>query len=420
MNFISRTTKAKRHGMKNPHFNSTATHEETERAERLKRIQRCEEELQILRNLPADKVSEWIASRRTHTSTNNPTNPTPTNNPEKLDPPFVPHSTGPIASERVRIRERAAKVEALIAQGRFRQNSEFPTTVQVDNKPMKLREPGAIRLTDLQQRMVAKSQKRQEDQESKDEQNRQDLLSATESLSPRHRAKMRRSMGQKKSKAQQRYQRLLQARHRASELLQDRQARQSYGIDARALQERQLLLKQVRALREKLLDPPSLETARKMCASKSEQEIDEQVFPIPEGAQLERTRVSHLQSLAVLRADKEWWRAVRQGEEKDIRMCMDKQPCWAGWKDPDRLLNGKSLYGRASAPVENGVGGGNMRRRTPTKLGSPRKDWFIEPALGQESRALSDWWLNYALGALAESSEAERAIAEASEVGTQG
>ena len=86
----------------------------------------------------------------------------PTNNPEKLDPPFVPHSTGPIASERVRIRERAAKVEALIAQGRFRQNSEFPTTVQVDNKPMKLREPGAIRLTDLQQRMVAKSQKKAE------------------------------------------------------------------------------------------------------------------------------------------------------------------------------------------------------------------------------------------------------------------
>ena len=40
------------------------TSEEREREERLLRIRRCEEELQILRNLPADKVSAWVAARR--------------------------------------------------------------------------------------------------------------------------------------------------------------------------------------------------------------------------------------------------------------------------------------------------------------------------------------------------------------------
>ena len=398
----------------------SATKDEQERAARLKRIQRCEEELQILRNLPADKVSEWIASRRNDKSTDQP----PPKKRQVNRPP--PNSTGPVASERVRIREHAAKVESLIAQGRYRQQSDFPSTLQVDARPVVLREPGAIRLTDLQQRMVAKSQKRQEEEDSEEEKSRQELLVATESLSPRHRTKMRRSMGQKKSKAQQRYTRLLQARNRATELLQDRHARQSYGIDARALVERQLLLKQVRALRENLLQPDSLETVRNKCAQKTQHDIDTHVLPIPEGAQLERIRVAHLQSLAVLRADKEWWRAVRQGEERDIRTCMDQQPCWAGWKDPDRLLNGASLYGRASPPPKTAeeaeknarANGKRTRSAKRGKMGSPRKDWFIEPALGGASRELSDWWLNYSLGALAESDEAERAIREASAAGT--
>lgn len=401
---------------------TTATDEERERSERLKRIKRCEEELQILRNLPSEKVTEWIAKRRTVKNDSVDKNSLKINLNRKA---FVPNCTGPVASERVRIRERAVEVQNLIAQGRYRQTSKFPKTIKLDNNPLKVREPGAIRLTDLQQRMVAKSQKRQEEEDSKDEENRQELLLASESLSPRHRAKMRRSIGQKKSKAQQRYQRLLKARHRASQLLQDRQARQSYGIDERALKERQLLLKQVRALRGELLNPTSLEKARELCEGKSPREVNEKLYPIPEGSNLERTRVSHLQSLAVLRADKEWWRAVRQGEERDIRTCMDKTPCWNGWKNPDRLLNGTSLYGRATPPTiasTNGSINGMMMNKAPSPSGkrSPRKEWFIEPALSKESRELSDWWLNYALGALAESSEAERAIAEAREAGIKG
>jgi Ca2+-binding EF-hand superfamily protein len=381
-----------------------ATDEEKERAERLKRIKRCEEELQILRNLPADKVSAWIASRRDIKGAS-PSRKTTT----RQSKSFVPNSTGPIASERVRIRERAADVEALIAQGRFRQQTDFPSTIKVDPKPLKQREPGAIRLTDLQQRMVAKSQKRQEEEDNVEEKSRQELLQATESLSPRHRAKMRRSMGQKKSKAQQRYTRLLSARHRASELLQHRHARQSYGIDERALAERQLLIKQTRALREKLLNPESLQAMRTRFTESEALDID-QILPIPAGPALEKTRVAHLQSLAVLRADKEWWRAVRKGEERDIRTCMDKEPCWTGWKNPERLLSGKSLYGRSAPPPDSSNNGST----------SPRKDWFVEPALGAPSRDLSDWWLNYALGALAESSEAERAIEEASSAAMTG
>ena len=284
-------------------------------------------------------------------------------------------------------------------------------------QPLKQREPGAIRLTDLQQRMVSKSQQRQENEDAEEEKNRQELLLATESLEPRHRAKMRRSMGQKKSKAQQRYTRLLSARHRASELLQNRQARQSYGIDARALAERELLLKQTRALREKLLNPESLESMSNRCGAATQNRIDRNILPIPQGPALERTRVAHLQSLAVLRADKEWWRAVRKGEERDIRTCMDEEPCWTGWKDPERLLSGKSLYGRAAAPPLTQDFNSVLHNGST----SPKsKDWFVEPALSATSRDLSDWWLNYALGALAESSEAERAIAEASEAAMSG
>ena len=79
----------------------------------------------------------------------------------------------------------------------------------------------------------------------------------------------------------------------------------------------------------------------------------------------------------------------------------------AGWKKPERLLGGQSLYGRASKPKSDASSPGS----------SPRKAWFVEPALGDKSRGLSDWWLNYALGALAESSEAERAIEEAEQSG---
>jgi hypothetical protein len=247
-----------------------ATKEEKERAERLRRIRRCEEELQILRNLPADKVTEWIATRRkekndfsSSATTTGASNVRAAN--KRSTRPFLPNSTGPVASERVRVRQHSAQVEALIAQGRFRQQSEFPSNLDIDDQPFKTKEPGAIRLTDLQQRMVEKSQKRQELQETQDETSRQELLQATASLSPRHRAKMRRSMGQKKSKAQQRYQRLLQARHRASELLQHRHERQSYGVDERALAERQTLVKQVRVLREKLTDPDTMADMRERC-----------------------------------------------------------------------------------------------------------------------------------------------------------
>ena len=397
-----------------------ATKEEKERTERLKRIRRCEEELQILRSLPADKVTEWIATRRkekndfssSDTDTNTNTSAASSNvraaANKRSTRPFLPNSTGPVASERVRVRQHSAQVEALIAQGRFRQQSEFPRNLEIDEQPLKIKEPGAIRLTDLQQRMVEKNQKRQELQENQDETSRQELLTATASLSPRHRAKMRRSMGQKKSKAQQRYQRLLQARHRASELLQHRHERQSYGVDERALAERQTLVKQVRVLREKLIDPDTLAEMRERCKSYTSKEVDENILPIPIGANVERIRIAHLQSLGVLRADKEWWRAVRHGEEKDIRTCMDQDACWTGWKKPERLLGGQSLYGRASKPPKS---------HASSPGSSPKKGWFVEPALGDKSRGLSDWWLNYALGALAESSEAERAIEEAEQSG---
>ena len=44
-----------------------------------------------------------------------------------------------------------------------------------------------------------------------------------------------------------------------------RQARQAHGIDARALEERRRLVQQTRALRQRLLEPDSLEEMRKKC-----------------------------------------------------------------------------------------------------------------------------------------------------------
>ena len=306
--------------------------------------------------------------------------------------------------------------------------------------------PGAIRLTDLQQRMVAKSQKRQEEEESAEEKKRTELLVATEAMSPRHRSKLRRALGKGKSAAQKRYQRLLQLRHKASALLSMRQARQAHGIDARALEERRRLVQQTRALRQKLLEPDSLEEMRGKCAGKSELLIDADILPVPEGVHLEAARVAHLQALAVMRQGKEWWRAVRKGDERDIRSCFDPEPCWEGWKNASRLLDKSTfLYGRTAPPSANSAGaeavaaalspGSAARMRNERRLGGGRggnntatsgtdpytgKKWFVEPALGGQSRELSDWWLNYALGALAESSEAEVAIQEAREATKQG
>ena len=157
--------------------------------------------------------------------------------------------------------------------------------------------PGAIRLTDLQQRMVAKSQKRQEDEESAEERKRAELLAATETMSPRHRTKLRRALGKGKSAAQKRYQRLLQLRHKASALLSMRQARQAHGIDARALEERRRLVQQTRALRQRLLEPDSLEEMRKKCTGKSTLLVDSDILPVPEGVHLEAARVAQHQHM---------------------------------------------------------------------------------------------------------------------------
>ncbi len=435
------------------------TADEREREERLLRIRRCEEELQILRNLPADKVSAWVAARRGQKAgearaeaarRQQAMAPSPGRTAAQrhtTTAPFVLTGSQPVTRERVRIREHAARIEQAVARGRYvpQSGSDFPSTVELEPLPHlgkgssgnRREGPGAIRLTDLQQRMVAKSQKRQEDEESAEERKRAELLAATETMSPRHRTKLRRALGKGKSAAQKRYQRLLQLRHKASALLSMRQARQAHGIDARALEERRRLVQQTRALRQRLLEPDSLEEMRKKCTGKSTLLVDSDILPVPEGVHLEAARVAHLQALAVMRQGKEWWRAVRKGEERDIRSCFDPEPCWEGWKNASRLLDKNTfLYGRTAPPSSNSAGseavavalspGSASRMRkgnsTATSGTDPYtgKKWFVEPALSESSRELSDWWLNYALGALAESSEAEVAIQEAREATKQG
>ena len=172
----------------------------------------------------------------------------------------------------------------------------------------------------------------------------------------------------------------------------------------------------------------SLADTRARCDGLSRREVD-QLLPVPEGVHLEKVRVAHLQSLAVLRQGEDWWRAVRHGEERDIRTCADPTAPWEGWKNASRLLDKSTLlYGRSKPPKEpvqpdrgaSPSAAAAAQRRVGTT--SPRgtsgttadnKKWFIEPALSEESQDRSDWWLNYALGALAESSEAESAIKEA-------
>ena len=89
-------------------------------------------------------------------------------------------------------------------------------------------------------------------------------------------------------------------------------------------------------------------------------------YPIPKGPRLEFARKRHETTLGAMQLNKPWWRVVREGREFDVRDLSRPQP-WSKWKNPTSSS---------------------------------------ESALEKEDVDVSDWWFNYALGALAGSKSA--------------
>ena len=403
--------------------------EEKRRALRLARIRDRELELQVLKGLPADKVEEWINNQRKNAS-------------RKIQRFYRENKdgkeaysgkynagkfgrgrmsqTGPIANERLRVKTAVMRAEQLLEQGI---DEEFAEEME-DSKYFiapEPAEPGAIRLANLQHRIQVKARERLEEREDEKEQQRLKMLTSSGTYS-----RSKKNVPAKGS-AQHRYQRLLEVRHQAKIKLNERNQKINSGEHDYRRKERLMLLQRNKELIERLSNPIPLDKVKPLGNTDEEvfrrrkknnmrndllEQEDEdpamKKFPLPKGIRLEQARQRHETTLQAMEPEKAWWQVMRGGISMDIRDVKPKskeltksvEMPWSEWKKKGRF-SGKNrrLYGRAGVPeIFNG-------------------EYDLEPALQDDDKEASEWWLNFALGALAETKTAIAASEVAENVG---
>ena len=331
--------------------------------------------------------------------------------------------TGPIANERLRVKTAVMRADQLLAQG---VDEEYEAEMEESRYFIvpESAEPGAIRLANLQHQIQAKAMKRLDDRENEKEEQRQKALLA--SGATRY-SRLRKNAGPAKGSAQHRYQRLLELRHEAKIKLALRNEKKESGEEDFLRKQRLMLIKRNKDLIEQLTKPKRLEGVKpigvaneevwrrrkknNMRSDELEQEDEDPAmaqFPLPKGRRLEKAQQRHETSLQAMEPEKAWWQVTRNGIAMDIRDVTPKsrelhkniEMPWSEWKKKGRL-SGKNrrLYGRSGVPdIFNG-------------------EYDLEPALQEEDKDASDWWLNFALGALAETKTATAAAEVAENVG---
>ena len=361
--------------------------EERKRSLRLARVREREMELHVLRCLPADKVEQWTHFRR-HRASRKIQNAwrrgssTEASNADLRESGFVVRQSrqaGPVGKERLRVISAVIHAEQKLAAG-IDEELELEAEEGRYFVPAPPQEPGAIRLANLQHTIQSKTADKMEKHEREKEDECAKIMSNAAGLTPRRRARLRQKAGAERGSAQQRYQKLLELRYKAKSAAMERQEAKMSGHDDYHRRERALLLKRTDDLLEKLTNPTELENVwpsdgthvkpgahiRSDDLMDADEDPALKKYPIPKGARLEYARKRHETTLGAMQLNKPWWRVVREGREFDVRDLSRPQP-WSQWKNPTSAS---------------------------------------ESALEKEDVDVSDWWFNYALGALAGSKTA--------------
>eukprot|EP00945_MAST-04E_sp_MAST-4E-sp1_P008900 g8900.t1 len=382
--------------------------EERKRAIRLARIREREKELQVLRSLPAESVQNWSDFRRKRAS-KTIQRAWRGEFESETDPEFDhgaggvssslrrSRQQGPVGRERLRVATAVIRAEQQIAVG-IDEELQMEAEEGREYTAPHPSEPGAIRLANLQHQIQLKTIQRLEERDKQKENERAKALENAGNLTPRRRSRLRQQLGATKGSAQERYQKLLELRQRAKIQSTTRLEVTMSGEEYERRRERSLLVKRSQELLDKLTTTKELKSATPSSMQLTDtggnvgnEDANDPLlspFPLPKGPRLERARKRHETTLGAMQIEKPWWRVVRNGNEADVRELARPNP-WSQWK--------------------------NVQHRDKNDFLAPAVS-KVEPALGEKDVETSDWWLNYALGALAGSKAATAAVEVAENV----